>query len=164
MKGASSFEDMTDLSKDMRTRLSEVAEVSHPRLADKVPAEDGTTKLCFELPDGNVVESVLIPAEGHLTICISTQVGCKMSCAFCYTATLGYTRNLTAGEITGQYHAATRTLAGTDQIISNVVLMGMGEPLDNYDNVITALDNLMCEDSVNLSSRRVVRSEERRVG
>jgi len=157
-KGAASFEEMTDLSKDMRARLSEVSEVSHPRLTQSVPAPDGTTKLCFELNDGNIIESVLIPAEGHLTLCISTQVGCKMNCAFCYTATLGYTRNLTAGEITGQYHAAARTLAGTEQIISNVVLMGMGEPLDNYTNVITALENLMCEDSVNLSSRRVVLS------
>jgi len=158
MKGASSFDDMTDLSKDMRACLSEVCEVSHPRLVEKVPAADGTAKLCFELNDGNIIESVLIPAEGHLTLCVSTQVGCRMNCSFCYTATLGYTRNLSAGEITGQYHAAARALAGSDQIISNVVLMGMGEPLDNYDNVITALDNLMSEDSVNLSSRRVVLS------
>jgi 23S rRNA (adenine2503-C2)-methyltransferase len=149
-KRAAAFGTMSDLGKDFRRRLEESAEITGVRTGGRQTSlRDGTTKFLFDLADGLQVESVLIPpssafrgreASGEeeqkrLTLCVSTQVGCPLDCAFCATGTMGFRRNLTAGEIVGQVFEATRA---TGRTITNVVFMGMGEPLLNYAPVMTA--------------------------
>jgi 23S rRNA (adenine2503-C2)-methyltransferase len=162
-KGAASFAEMSDLSKGLRTELAEGFEIARPRLVRLARAQDRTRKLLFGLADGGRVESVLIPAESsdRLTLCISSQVGCGMGCAFCATATLGLTRNLTAHEIVDQVLEARRELAGAaaagapQSTITNVVFMGMGEPLHNADEVVRAIGLLTADWGVGLSPRRI---------
>jgi 23S rRNA (adenine2503-C2)-methyltransferase len=151
------FEAMTDLSKALRARLPELFRVSRPRVVNQERSVDGTTKLVLELDDHRRIESVFIPDSPGQTFCISTQVGCAMKCAFCLTGKMGLARNLTAGEIAGQV----RVLAGELGLLDarfNIVLMGMGEPLHNYDETMRALRILGDEDGLAVSPRRVTLS------
>ena len=156
-----SFGAMTDLGKALRARLDTVAEVRAPEaVADRVSA-DGTRKWLFRVDSGNCVETVYIP-DGHRgTLCVSSQVGCALNCTFCATARQGFNRNLDAAEIVGQLWAASRILAdsghpGPD--VTNVVLMGMGEPLLNLDNVVPALDLMLDDLGFGLARKRVTLS------
>ena len=155
------FGAMTDLGKALRTRLDTVAEVRAPApVADRLSA-DGTRKWLFEVGGGNCVEAVYIPDGRRGTLCISSQVGCALNCTFCATAQQGFNRNLEAAEIVGQLWAAHRILAesghrGPD--ITNVVLMGMGEPLLNLDNVVPALELMLDDLGFGLARKRVTLS------
>ncbi len=140
--GVTDFAAMTDVPSRLRERLAEVAEVAIPRVVLEQPAGDGTVKTVIELGDGQHVETVYIPDGGRSTICVSSQVGCALDCSFCSTAQQGFNRNLSSAEIIGQVWLATRRLGRPP---SNVVMMGMGEPLANFDNVVDAMD-LMQED------------------
>ena len=158
---ASSFDAMTDLGKALRTRLDTVAVIRAPAVvADRV-SMDGTRKWLFKIDSGNCVEAVYIP-DGHRgTLCVSSQVGCALNCTFCATAQQGFNRNLDAAEIVGQLWAARRILAESDHDgpdITNVVLMGMGEPLLNIDNVVPALDLMLDDLGFGLARKRVTLS------
>jgi 23S rRNA (adenine2503-C2)-methyltransferase len=157
MRGIDEFERMTDLSKPLRARLPQMARVSRLPVVGEDRSADGTVKLLLELGDRRRIESVFIPESPGETFCISTQVGCAMKCAFCLTGRMGLTRNLTAGEIVGQV----RTLAGHLGLLDarfNIVLMGMGEPLHNYDETMKALRILGDADGLHVSPRRVTLS------
>jgi 23S rRNA (adenine2503-C2)-methyltransferase len=162
-KGAESFADMSDLSKSLRALLAASFTIRRPALARLSDSADGTRKFLFALEDGSHIESVLIPAElsDRLTLCISSQVGCGMGCAFCATATLGLKRNLRSFEIVDQVLEARRSLrSGEDRdpnhsTITNIVFMGMGEPLHNYDAVVGAIRVLTAESGVGISPRRI---------
>ena len=148
------FEQMTDLAKKFRVELAEQAFVSSWQPEFIETSEDGTRKDLFRLDDGSSVESVRIPMDANrATLCISTQVGCAMGCQFCMTGTFGLTRNLRPEEIVNQVCAALQ-----DGPISNIVLMGMGEPLHNLDNVVTALQILYLDDGFGYGTRRVTLS------
>jgi 23S rRNA (adenine2503-C2)-methyltransferase len=136
-KNVVDLEAMTDLSKDFRAALAGRAEVTLPEVERVTPSQDGSRKLVLRLGDGNRVSAVLMPDEDRVTLCLSTQVGCGYGCTFCLTGTMGLARNLTAGEIVGQPMIANRLLQG--QRVTHLVFMGMGEPLANYDAVVTAL-------------------------
>ncbi|MCL4535979.1 MAG: 23S rRNA (adenine(2503)-C(2))-methyltransferase RlmN [Nitrospirae bacterium] len=146
-KYAVSIHDITELSKDLREGLSEKAYISNFELLNRQLSKDGTEKFLFGLEDGETIESVLIPDEDRLTLCISSQVGCAMACRFCLTGKLGLKRNLEAYEIVDQIIAVNRVVKGDFargtkfplRAITNIVLMGMGEPLANFDNVVDAL-------------------------
>jgi len=141
-KHAATFDEMTDLPKGFREQLGTSACVRSMAVHARSVSRDGTTKFALRLEDGAIVESVLIPSGddgGRLTLCLSTQVGCPLDCAFCATGTMGFTRNLTVGEIVEQYLIAQ---AGSDVRISNIVYMGMGEPMLNYANVMRSIDIL----------------------
>ena len=140
------FDDMTNLAKVFRAKLKDLAYIKAPAVVAEHKSADGTRKWLFDVGNGNAVEAVFIPEDDRGTLCISTQAGCAMGCLFCSTGKQGFNRNLTTAEIVGQLWTAEKTLraeAGitdpNDRIISNVVLMGMGEPLQNLDNVIPAL-------------------------
>ncbi|MGM0452691.1 MAG: 23S rRNA (adenine(2503)-C(2))-methyltransferase RlmN [Thermodesulfobacteriota bacterium] len=135
---AAAFDQMTNLGKTLRQELDAHFTILPMTVATEKTAPDGTRKFLFELNDGNYIETVLIPERDHYTLCISTQVGCAMGCRFCMTATTGLTRNLTKGEIVGQVMAA-QIRVPDDRRLSNLVLMGMGEPLANFDNVMRAI-------------------------
>ncbi len=154
-KGAESFAEMSDLSRALRSALGESFRIGRPRLLRLARSADGTRKFLFELEDGGRIESVLIPAEGsdRLTLCISSQVGCGMGCTFCATATLGLRRGLRAPEIVDQVLEARRELGAT--AITNIVFMGMGEPLHNYEEVVKAIGVLTAEWGVGFSPRRI---------
>jgi 23S rRNA (adenine2503-C2)-methyltransferase len=147
---ADSFEEMTNISKELRTELAATAVISNLKPEMVEEGSDGTRKYLFTLSDGNAVESVLIPIEGRNTLCISSQVGCAMGCEFCLTGTFNLTRNLTTAEIINQIMAVRR-----DVEIRNIVLMGMGEPLNNLDNVIPAIKIMIDGNGLQLSNRRV---------
>jgi 23S rRNA (adenine2503-C2)-methyltransferase len=156
-KGVTEFEKMTDLSRQLRADLTEHFRISTPRVLARDTSIDGTTKFLLELEDGRRIESVFIPDTPSQTFCISTQVGCAMKCGFCLTGKMGLVRNLTAGEIAGQV----RVLAGALGLRTtkfNVVLMGMGEPLHNYDNTMKALGMLNDEHGLAISPKRVTLS------
>lgn len=150
--GRTDFEDMTDLSKALRTRLADKAKISLPKLAAMQRSEDGTRKLLFELDDGQRIESVIIPERDHLTLCVSSQAGCAMGCRFCRTASLGFNRNLTQAEIVGQVLTA-KAVAEEQEKLTNLVFMGMGEPLANRQNVVRAL-KILTEPGLTGISRR----------
>lgn len=157
--GVDDFAAMTNLSKSLRSELETVAEIRPLRVAADQASADGTRKWLFELADGNRIESVYIPEPGRATLCISSQVGCALNCSFCSTATQGYNRNLTSGEIIGQLWMASRLLRAADaQPVSNVVFMGMGEPLLNFDNVLRAMQLMQDDFAYALSKRRVTLS------
>ncbi|OGP55508.1 MAG: 23S rRNA (adenine(2503)-C(2))-methyltransferase [Deltaproteobacteria bacterium RBG_13_52_11] len=156
-RGASSFEEMTDLAKELRAELVRTARISSLESLTIERSGDGTRKYLFGLEDGNQVETVLIPDEGRLTLCISTQAGCAMGCRFCLTGAGGFARDLTSGEILDQIVVVTRGL-GPDERISNCVLMGMGEPLANYDSVTKALGIMASDLGFGLSRRRITLS------
>ena len=156
------FENMTNLAKSFRAKLAETAQIQAPAVLDCRYAADGTRKWLFDVGNGNAVETVFIPSENRGTLCISSQAGCAMGCLFCSTGKQGFNRNLTTAEIVGQVWTAERTLrreAGitdpNDRVISNVVLMGMGEPLHNLDAVLPALRLFLDDNAYGLSRRRV---------
>ncbi|NNM82722.1 MAG: 23S rRNA (adenine(2503)-C(2))-methyltransferase RlmN [Burkholderiales bacterium] len=156
--GENDFSRMTDLAKSFREKLAGQAQISVPDLVRGQDASDGTKKWLLSVGGGNAIETVFIPESGRGTLCISSQVGCALECSFCSTGRQGFNRNLSADEIIGQLWWANRALGrdpAGERIISNVVMMGMGEPLLNFENVVTAL-NLMLDDSAyGLSRRRV---------
>ena len=182
-KDASSFDEMTNISKNLRKELAETAFISNLEPEDVEEGSDGTRKYLFNLGDGNGVESVLIPIEGRNTLCISSQAGCAMGCEFCLTGTFKLTRNLTTAEIVNQIMAVKRDLARNPPALSangvggsgtyddgedsederpqspadirNIVLMGMGEPLHNLDNVLPAIRIMIDGNGLQLSNRRV---------
>jgi 23S rRNA (adenine2503-C2)-methyltransferase len=157
-KRAAAFKEMTNLSRPLREQLEEHFTISRLNTLRRVEARDGTVKFLFRLGDGASIESVLIPEARRLTLCISTQVGCGFGCAFCATAVLGLKRNLTASEIVDQVLEANRTLIG-DERITHVVFMGMGEPLANYAQTVSAIAIITDgEWGVGISPRRVTLS------
>ncbi|HEX9818332.1 MAG TPA: 23S rRNA (adenine(2503)-C(2))-methyltransferase RlmN [Methylomirabilota bacterium] len=137
-KGVIDLEAMTDLPRDFRARLAERHEITVPEVERATPSQDGSCKLVFRLSDGGRVSAVLMPDDGRITLCLSTQVGCGFGCAFCLTGTMGLERNLTAAEIVGQLMAANARLEGGERV-THIVFMGMGEPLANYANLVAAL-------------------------
>jgi 23S rRNA (adenine2503-C2)-methyltransferase len=137
-KGAVDLDAMSDLPKEFRVRLAESHEIGLPELERATPSQDGSRKLVFRLADDRRVSAVLMPDDGRITLCLSTQVGCGFACGFCLTGTMGLDRNLTAGEIVGQLLAA-NTLLGDEGRVTHVVFMGMGEPLANYASLVAAL-------------------------
>ncbi|HEX9060118.1 MAG TPA: 23S rRNA (adenine(2503)-C(2))-methyltransferase RlmN [Clostridia bacterium] len=152
-KGAKGIEDMTNLSKELRQSLSEVSNIAKLEICQKLISKiDNTTKYLFRLEDGNVIESVLMYYKHGLTACISSQVGCRMGCRFCASTGPGFSRNLTAGEMLDQVLTMQSDAGGR---IGNVVLMGIGEPLDNYDNVIKFLRLLNHKDGLNIGYRHI---------
>lgn len=153
-KKAKSFDDMTNLSKDFREALKDIAFVSSARAVKVEVSKDGTKKYLFQLEDGNSIESVFIPDEDRLTLCISSQVGCPLDCSFCVTGSGGFIRNLSVSEILNQICAVQDDLSG-DMRITNIVMMGMGEPLLNYDNVLKALNIMTYGDGLNFSTRKI---------
>ena len=157
-KGVTRFEDMTNLSKDFREFLNNHFILQTATLTHKQESSDGTTKLGFTLPDGNLIETVLIPSKDKSTVCVSSQVGCKLKCSFCATGGLGFTRNLLPEEIFDQVVAVKRLGEERGLPLSNIVLMGMGEPLDNTDNVLRALDILTAEWGFGWSPTRITLS------
>jgi len=156
-RGVVDFRLMTDLSQDLRRLLAEHFHISTLAIARRDISEDGTQKFLFSLADGTHIESVFIPDEGAQTFCLSTQVGCAMGCAFCLTATMGLVRNLRPGEIVGQVRALTAAVPLGDKAF-NIVLMGMGEPLHNYDHTMAALRILCDEAGLGVSPRRITLS------
>jgi 23S rRNA (adenine2503-C2)-methyltransferase len=152
------FEAMTDLGRDFRRRLAEHAEVRTPEVVTSQASADGTRKWLLKLESGQAIETVFIPEPGRGTLCISSQVGCMMDCTFCSTGQQGFNRNLDAAEIVGQVWLANRELGYSpdgDRVITNVVFMGMGEPLSNYRNVVPAAEVMMDDLGLDLSRRRV---------
>jgi 23S rRNA (adenine2503-C2)-methyltransferase len=156
-RGVSDFAAMTDLGRELRGRLAEDFTLSTPTVARQERSEDGTTKFLLKLADGQLIESVFIPDTPSQTFCLSTQVGCAMRCAFCLTGKMGIVRNLTAGEIVGQVRVLLRELGMLGQRF-NIVLMGMGEPLHNYDATMKPLRILADEQGLAVSPRRVTLS------
>jgi 23S rRNA (adenine2503-C2)-methyltransferase len=154
--GASDFATMSDLAKSLREVLDSKARVEVPRIISDQLAEDGTRKWLIDV-SSSAVETVFIPAEGRGTLCISSQAGCTLDCGFCSTGKQGFNRNLSTAEIIGQLWIASRALARPDgeRAISNVVMMGMGEPLLNYDSVVPALRIMLDDNAYGLSRRRV---------
>lgn len=160
-RGVTDFNAMTDLSKELRERLKLSVAVIAPEIADDQVATDGTRKWLLRLDDGNCIETVFIPETGRGTLCVSSQVGCTLSCTFCATGYQGFNRNLTVAEIIGQLFLASRLLDGAEvgaRRISNVVLMGMGEPLLNFDNVIAAIRLMRDDLAYGISWRRITLS------
>jgi len=153
--GVTDFGQMSDLPRSLREQLESRYEVAPPEIVFEQPAFDGTTKWVLELRDGQRIETVYIPDGDRSTICVSSQVGCALDCSFCSTAQQGFNRNLSAGEIIGQVWQATRELGRPP---SNVVMMGMGEPLANYDAVVTAMDLMMEDLAYMISKTRVTLS------
>ncbi|WP_457642850.1 23S rRNA (adenine(2503)-C(2))-methyltransferase RlmN [Persephonella sp.] len=154
-KKVGSYEEMTDLSKDIRNFLKENTKLNVLKLVTyEKSKEDGSIKFLWRLEDGHTIETVFIPEKGHNTLCVSTQVGCAVGCTFCFTTKDGLIRNLTTAEIIDQY-IQTQRLVGLDRRISNVVFMGMGEPLANYDNVKKAVQIMTDDRMLGLSNRKV---------
>ncbi len=148
------FSEMTNLSKTLRALLAENFYFSLPTIKTRTHSKDGSIKYLLEMSDGAEVESVWMPSDSRNTLCISTQVGCRLNCSFCLTASLGLKRHLTAGEIIGQHLAVNADLKEKDQI-SNIVFMGMGEPLDNYQPVVEALRLMISPQAMKISTRKV---------
>ena len=154
--GVSDFSEMSNVSKELRNKLSEEFYISSCEIENKyVSAIDGTVKYLFRLLDGEFLETVIMKYKYGYTICVSSQVGCKMGCRFCASTLAGFKRNLTAGEIESQLHSAQKDLGIR---ISHIVLMGIGEPLDNFDNVLRFIENVNCEDGLNISVRNITLS------
>jgi len=149
--------EITDISKNLRNKLLEEYEDCAVRIVEKVKSKDGTEKFLFSLADGNVVEGVLMKYSYGNTQCVSTQVGCRMNCNFCASSLNGLVRNLTSGEIASQIYLVNRELGGTldKRQVTNIVLMGSGEPLDNYDNVVNFLREITSEGGLNVSQRNI---------
>ena len=164
-RGAADFSSMTDLKQEFRAQLSEIAEITVPQIVTEQVSKDGTRKWMLRMDEVQGIETVYIPEPDRGTLCISSQVGCAMDCTFCATAQQGFNRNLSAAEIVGQVWLAQRELAGsqpaTDEgrrSITNIVFMGMGEPLANYRNVLPAMRIFLDDLGYDLSRRRVTLS------
>ena len=159
MKSAVDFEEMSNLSKDLRLKLEVRFEINNAVLKDAQYSEDGTAKSIFQLADSNIVEGVLIPTSTRATACISSQVGCSLSCKFCATGYMKRMRNLDAAEIYDQVVEINKqSLRLLDRPLTNIVLMGMGEPLLNYKNVLQGIDRLTAPDGLNMSPKRITLS------
>ncbi len=162
-RGVSDFAEMTTLSKDFRVRLAETHAVRRPEVAVAQVSRDGTRKWLLRLADGQEVETVYIPEEDRGTLCVSSQVGCTLTCKFCHTGTQRLVRNLSPAEIVGQIMVARDDLGewpapAEGRLITNIVLMGMGEPLYNYDNVATAMKIAMDPEGLSVSKRKITLS------
>jgi len=157
--GVTEFDEMTNISKDLRARLNECAEVRPPVVRERFDAEDGCFKWIVEVESGSSVETVYIPEAGRGTLCISSQAGCSLDCSFCATGKQGFNSDLTTAEIIGQLWLANRELdtfgTKTPRKVTNVVMMGMGEPLMNFENVMSAISLMMEDNCYGLSKRRV---------
>ena len=156
--GVADFDAMTDIAKSLREKLKAKAVVMPPTVVSDKISDDGTRKFLIDVGNGNAVETVFIPEDTRGTLCVSTQAGCALDCAFCSTGKQGFNRNLTVAEIIGQVWLANRALGavhGDERVISNVVLMGMGEPLANFENTVTALRLMLDDNAYGLSRRRV---------
>jgi len=161
-RGVVDFDEMSDLSKPLRGKLKEIAEIRFPEIVVDQKSTDGTHKWLLKLADGNCIEAVFIPQISRGTLCVSSQVGCTLNCSFCSTGKQGFNRNLTIGEIISQVWVAANTLGqyepDADRVITNVVMMGMGEPLLNLDAVIPAMRLMLDDNAFGLSRRRVTLS------
>jgi len=161
-RGAHDFDAMSDLAKSLRSRLAEHAQVSALDVLNDSMSDDGTRKWLLDVGQRNAIETVFIPEDDRGTLCISTQAGCAVNCMFCSTGKQGFNRNLTTGEIIGQLWMAEHTMrsdkGAAERVISNVVLMGMGEPLQNYEAVLPALRLMLDDNAYGLSRRRVTLS------
>ncbi len=153
-RGETDFARMSDLAKGLREKLAASARIEPPVIVGDTQAEDGTRKWLLKVDDANAVEAVFIPETNRGTLCVSSQAGCVLDCAFCATGKQGFNRNLSAAEIVGQLWLANRLLEGP-RPVSNVVMMGMGEPLLNLDNLIPALRLMLDDNAYGLSRRRV---------
>ncbi|MBD3667829.1 MAG: 23S rRNA (adenine(2503)-C(2))-methyltransferase RlmN [Kangiella sp.] len=160
--GVEDFDEMTNISKVCRERLKEVAEIKGPEVLSVQESKDGTVKWALKIPGGQAVEMVFIPERHRGTLCVSSQVGCALECTFCSTGYQGFNRNLTTAEIIGQVWLAARYLHGKhksdDRVVTNVVMMGMGEPLANFDPVVKSMQIMMDDLAYGLSKRRVTLS------
>ena len=159
--GADDFAAMSDIAKALRERLATVATIEAPKVRLDTTAGDGTRKWLLDVGTGNAIETVFIPEPARGTLCVSSQAGCALECSFCSTGRQGFNRNLTTAEIIGQLWLANRALraaTGTERPITNVVLMGMGEPLANFDNVVPAMQLMLDDAAYGLSRRRVTLS------
>jgi 23S rRNA (adenine2503-C2)-methyltransferase len=158
-RGAAEFAQMTDLAKSLREKLAGVARVQALPVVSTQRSTDGTVKWLFDVGDGNLIESVFIPESDRGTLCVSSQAGCAVGCRFCSTGHQGFSRNLETGEILAQLwyaeHALRRELGRQDRVITNVVMMGMGEPLQNYTHLVPALRVMLDDHAYGLSRRRV---------
>lgn len=152
-RGIKDIDDMTDISKALRSKLKEISYVSGLEIEQKLVSElDGTRKYLFKLRDGNFIESVLMKYSHGYTVCVSSQVGCRMGCKFCASTLNGRVRSLTAGEISDQVLEVGRDAGVT---VSNIVMMGIGEPLDNFENVIIFLENISSDKGLNIGMRHI---------
>ena len=158
-RGASDFDQMTDLAKSLREKLKGCAHIQGLSILSQHESTDGTIKWLFDVGAGNAVEAVFIPEDDRGTLCVSSQAGCAVGCRFCSTGHQGFSRNLTTGEITAQLwfaeHFLRRHLTREERVISNVVTMGMGEPLQNYSALVPALRTMLDDHGYGLSRRRV---------
>jgi 23S rRNA (adenine2503-C2)-methyltransferase len=160
-RGVADFDAMSDLGKGLRVALREDSEIRLPEVVADQLSDDGSRKWLLRLADGNCIETVFIPEDGRGTLCVSSQVGCVLNCSFCSTARQGFNRNLSSGEIIAQLWQASHALGRRpdgNRRISNVVMMGMGEPLLNYDNVVRAMQVMLDDFGYGLSKRRVTLS------
>jgi 23S rRNA (adenine2503-C2)-methyltransferase len=151
---ASGIDEITEFSRDLRSRLNEIAYISNLKIIQRLKSSDGTEKFLFALQDDQTIESVLIPDSDRLTLCVSSQVGCALGCLFCLTGKGGFIRNLKSHEIVDQIIAVNRTIQNNK--ITNIVFMGMGEPLMNFDNVVEALRRIV--DLIGISKRKITLS------
>lgn len=160
--GCNDFKNMTDISKTLRQRLLEKAEIRAPEVVSVQQSDDGTIKWVIRVDGGSCIETVFIPERRRGTLCVSSQVGCALDCSFCATGKQGFQRDLSAAEIIGQVWIAAKHFdslrKGADRVITNVVLMGMGEPLLNFDNVVDAMQLMMDDLGYGISKRRVTLS------
>ncbi|MDE2075960.1 MAG: 23S rRNA (adenine(2503)-C(2))-methyltransferase RlmN [Burkholderiales bacterium] len=158
-RGATNFDQMSDLAKSLRSKLQGLAEINGLPVISEHVSSDGTIKWLFDVGGGNAVESVYIPEDDRATLCVSSQAGCAVGCRFCSTGHQGFSRNLTTGEIIAQIwyaeHTLRQRLGQSERIISNVVMMGMGEPLQNYSALIPALKIMLDDHGYGLSRRRL---------
>ncbi|RFO98485.1 23S rRNA (adenine(2503)-C(2))-methyltransferase RlmN [Rhodoferax lacus] len=158
-KGAAQFDDMSDLAKSLREKLKTTAHIQAPTVLSQHISSDGTIKWLFDVGGGNAIETVFIPEDDRGTLCVSSQAGCAVGCRFCSTGHQGFSRNLTAGEIVGQLwfaeHFLRKHLGVSERVISNVVMMGMGEPLQNYQPLVQSLRVMLDDHGYGLSRRRV---------
>ncbi len=160
--GADNFDDMTNVSKDLRAKLKNIAEIRLPEVVQQFDSTDGTRKFLIRVSGGNVIETVFIPDGDRGTLCVSSQVGCSLDCSFCATGKQGFNRDLTAAEIIGQVWIAAKSFgqlaANGPRRVTNVVMMGMGEPLLNFDNVVDSMNLMMHDNAYGISKRRVTLS------
>lgn len=162
-QGVTDFDQMTNLSKSLRDRLNEIAEVRPPKVTFQGDSEDGTRKWLMEVDGGSKVETVYIPEDDRGTLCVSSQVGCSLDCSFCSTGKQGFNKNLTAAEIIGQVFLAAKSFGlpvkdSQKRAVTNVVMMGMGEPLLNFEPVVDAMGLMLEDQAYCLSKRRVTLS------
>ncbi|MCE2029352.1 23S rRNA (adenine(2503)-C(2))-methyltransferase RlmN [Sessilibacter corallicola] len=160
--GVTDFEEMTNISKGLRNKLAELAVIEPPKVIEQFDSKDGTRKFLIQASGGSAIETVFIPDGERGTLCVSSQVGCSLDCSFCATGKQGFNRDLTAAEIIGQVFIAAKSFGQLEvkgpRKVTNVVLMGMGEPLLNFDNVVDAIHLMMDDNAYGISKRRVTLS------